>query len=153
MLSHSVVSDPLWPHGPLPASSSVHGISQQEYWTGLPFPPPGDLPNSGIKSVSLESPALAGGFFTAAPPGKPFNLSTVDILCQMMYSIGWLAVSLACTQLMSVASPPTIWQPKMSSDTVPWGVKSLWLRITALKWCPLKALRHSKHRAKWHLRV
>ena len=38
-------------------------FSRQEYWSGLPFPPPGDLPNPGIKPVSLTSPALAGGFF------------------------------------------------------------------------------------------
>ena len=44
------------------------GFSQQEYWTGLAFPPPGDLPDSGIKPAS---PALAGGFFTIEPPGKP----------------------------------------------------------------------------------
>ena len=43
-------------------------FSRQEYWSRLPFPPPGDLPNSGIKPVS---PALAGGFFTTEPPGKP----------------------------------------------------------------------------------
>ena len=42
--------------------------SRQEYWCGLPFPSPGDLPNPGIESVSLASPALAGGFFTAEPP-------------------------------------------------------------------------------------
>ena len=40
------------------------GFSRQEYWTGLPFPPPGDLPNPEIESVSLKSPALAGRFFT-----------------------------------------------------------------------------------------
>ena len=39
------------------------GISGQEYWSGLPCPPPGDLPNPGIESTSLTSPALAGGFF------------------------------------------------------------------------------------------
>ena len=42
-----------------------------EYWSGLPFPTPRDLPNLGIKPVSLASPALAGGFFTTEPPGKP----------------------------------------------------------------------------------
>ena len=46
-------------------------FSRQEYWSGVPFPTPGDLPNPGIKSVSLASPALAGGFFTTAPPGMP----------------------------------------------------------------------------------
>ena len=53
-------------------------FSRQEYWIGLPFPPPGDLSDPGIKSASLTSPALAGGFFTPAPPGKPF-LKTVLI--------------------------------------------------------------------------
>jgi len=43
-------------------------FSRQEYWSGLPFPPPGDLPNPGIKPVS---PALAGGFFTTEPLGSP----------------------------------------------------------------------------------
>ena len=40
------------------------GFSRQEYWSGLPCPPPGDLPNPGMKPASLTSPALAGGFFT-----------------------------------------------------------------------------------------
>ena len=44
------------------------GFSRQEYWWGLPCPPPGDLPSSGIEPTSL---VLAGGFFTAEPPGKP----------------------------------------------------------------------------------
>ena len=38
------------------------GFSRQEYWSGLPCPPPGDLPNPGIEPASLESPALAGRF-------------------------------------------------------------------------------------------
>ena len=46
------------------------GFSGPEYWRGLLFPPLGDLPNPGIESASLVSPALAGGFFTTAPPGK-----------------------------------------------------------------------------------
>ena len=40
------------------------GFSRQGYWSGMPFPPPGDLPDPGIKPVSLRSPVLAGGFFT-----------------------------------------------------------------------------------------
>ena len=47
------------------------GFSRQEYWSGLPFPSPGDLPDPGIEPESLVSPALAGGFFTTEPPGKP----------------------------------------------------------------------------------
>ena len=41
---------------------------RQKYWSGLPFSSPGDFPDPGIKPVS---PALAGGFFTSEPPGKP----------------------------------------------------------------------------------
>ena len=44
------------------------GFSRQEYWSGLLFPPPGDLPIPGIESVSS---VLAGRFFTTEPPGKP----------------------------------------------------------------------------------
>ena len=44
------------------------GFSRQEYWSGLPFIPSGDLPDPGIE---LESPALADGFLTAEPTGKP----------------------------------------------------------------------------------
>ena len=41
-------------------------FSRQEYWSGLPFPSPGDLPDPGIESTSLMSPALADGFFTTS---------------------------------------------------------------------------------------
>ena len=44
------------------------GFPRQDYWSELPFPFPGHLPNPGIK---LTSPALAGRFLTAEPPGKP----------------------------------------------------------------------------------
>ena len=45
-------------------------FSRQEYWSGLPFPFPGDVPRSGIKP---KSPALAGGFHTTELPGKPLS--------------------------------------------------------------------------------
>ena len=44
------------------------GFSRLEYWHWLPFPAPGDLPNPGIEPMSS---ALAGGFFTPEPPGRP----------------------------------------------------------------------------------
>ena len=49
------------------------GFSRQEYWSGWPRPPPGDLPDPGVEPRSLMSPALAGRFFTLAPPGKPHS--------------------------------------------------------------------------------
>ena len=42
------------------------GFSRQEYWSGLPCPPPGDLPDPGTEPLSLTSPALAGCFFTTS---------------------------------------------------------------------------------------
>ena len=48
-------------------------FSRQEYWSGLPFPAPGNLPDPGVEPMSLASPALAGEFFTTAPPGKPYR--------------------------------------------------------------------------------
>ena len=47
------------------------GFSRQEYRSGLPFPPPGDLPDPGIEP---KCPALTGGFFTTEPPEKPILL-------------------------------------------------------------------------------
>ena len=44
------------------------GFPRQEYWSGLPFPPPGDLPDPGVKLASL---ALVGRSLTTEPPGKP----------------------------------------------------------------------------------
>ena len=45
-------------------------FSRPEYWSGLPFPPPGYLPDPGIEPVSPASPALADIFFTTESPGK-----------------------------------------------------------------------------------
>ena len=47
------------------------GLSRQEYWSGLPGPPPGDLPDLGTEPVSLTSLALAGGFFASRALGSP----------------------------------------------------------------------------------
>ena len=72
------------------------GFSRQEYWSGLPFTSPGDLPNSVIKPAS---PALAGGFFTTEPPGKlhptvipdPFSLGRIytqaSLVAQMVKNL------------------------------------------------------------------
>ena len=50
------------------------GFSRQEYWSELPFPSPGDLPDPGIQPMSLMSPAL-GGSLPLLPPGKPVKIS------------------------------------------------------------------------------
>ena len=48
------------------------GFSRQEYWSGVPFPSPGDLPNPGIEP---RSPALQADALTSEPPGKPVKCS------------------------------------------------------------------------------
>ena len=53
------------------------GFPRQEYWNWLPFPSPGDSPNSGIKP---SSPALAGEYFTTELPGKPWYSPAIVIL-------------------------------------------------------------------------
>ena len=62
---YSVMSDSVTRQIPL----SVE-FSSQGYWSGLPFPIPGDLPDLGIENTHLFRPALAGSFFTTEPPGK-----------------------------------------------------------------------------------
>ena len=48
-------------------------FSRQEYWSGLPFPPPGDLPNPGIEPEPFMSPTLAGRFFTTSATWEAHN--------------------------------------------------------------------------------
>ena len=52
-------------------ASLFMGFPREDYWSGVPFPSPGDLPDPEIEPVS---PALAGRFFTTEPPGKVFSL-------------------------------------------------------------------------------
>ena len=67
-ISHSLVLDSCDPVDCRPRRSSVMGFPRQEYWSGLPFPSPGDLPNPGIKP---GSPALQEDSLPSEPPGKP----------------------------------------------------------------------------------
>ena len=56
------------------------GFPRKEYWSELPFPSPGDLPDPGIEAASA---ALAGGFCTLVPPGKPHSINT-SLVAQMV---------------------------------------------------------------------
>ena len=55
----------------MPQTPLSMGFPRQEYWSGLPFPPPGDPPNPGMELASPVSPVSAGAVFTTEPPGKP----------------------------------------------------------------------------------
>ena len=71
MLSRSVMSDSLRPCGLYPARLLCPwGFSRPEYWSGLPCPPPRDLPNPGIKP---RSPTLKADSLPSDPLGKPIN--------------------------------------------------------------------------------
>ena len=54
------------------------GFSRQEYWSGLPFLSPGDLPDPGLKPTSPASPASTSRFLTTALPGKPPKLMLLN---------------------------------------------------------------------------
>ena len=66
------------------------GFSRQEYWSGLPFPTPGDLPDPGMEPAS---PALVGQLFTTEPPGKPLcvylllSRKVIEFICFTQGSI------------------------------------------------------------------
>ena len=66
-----------------PPGSSPMGFSKQEYWSGLPFPSPGDLPDPGIKP---RSPALQADALPSEPPGKPRSF--------------WYTISKTCFQML-----------------------------------------------------
>ena len=63
------------------------GFSRQEYWSGLPCPSPGDLPDPGIEPVSLTSPALAGGFFTTSTTWEVHGSNDYDRMANIIITI------------------------------------------------------------------
>ena len=76
VLSPSVVSGSATPWIIACQTPLSMGFPREEYWSGLPFHLPGDLPDPGIEPVS---PALVGKFFTTAPPGKPLISQNCDL--------------------------------------------------------------------------
>ena len=62
---------------------------RQEYWSGLPFSTPGDLPHSGIKPASLSSPAFAGAFFTTGKPLRVSELQKMAVLFGLPWWLRW----------------------------------------------------------------
>ena len=75
------------------------GFFQQEYWNGWPFPLPGDLSDPGIEPMSPASPALAGGFFTTAPPGKVWSLG------RLKYRVSGKTIHRICGRFIVTYSP------------------------------------------------
>ena len=73
------------------------GFPRQEHWSGLPHPPPGDLPDPGIEPTSLVSLALVGRFFTTAPPGKSPVTSLLLLLLLLLLLSRFSRVRLCAT--------------------------------------------------------
>ena len=91
---------------------------RQEYWSGLPFPAPGDLPHPGIKLVSPAFPALAGRFFTIGSPGKP----------QAEYTLSywfWPNHHKPCN--WTILGSQKEWQGLKGTSKPRWNLKVLWL--------------------------
>ena len=86
VLSHSVYMSFCDPMDCSPPDSSVHVFSRQEYYSGLPFPISGDLPNSEIEPTSFAFPTFTGGFFTIIP-GKPIYLFLIK--CCLTVTLKW----------------------------------------------------------------
>ena len=76
------------------------GFFRQEYWNEMPFPPPGDIPNPGIKPMSPEPPALAGRLFTTEPP-----VSSVQLLSRVqLFATPWFAALQASWSSLTLMS-------------------------------------------------
>ena len=102
--------------------SSIHWTSRQKYWSGLPFPPPGNLPDPEIEPASFTSPALAGGFFTTSA------------MCEALY---------VCESEQMVIS--CLWHSPVPLDDCPgqlfWALTPVWLFLLLepscfLHWVP-----------------
>ena len=77
-------------------------FSRQEYWSGLPFPPPGYLPDPGIEPASLVPSASAGGCFATLPLGKP----------NFQFTNGWILTSAPSMQLLLRITERSLWNPR-----------------------------------------
>ena len=116
------------------------GFSRQENWSGLPFPPPGDLPDTEIEFTSPAYPVLAGGFFTTSATWeaqlaliglKSIQFSSFQVLTRvLLFVTPWTAArqaSLSITnsqsllKLMSIKSVMPSNHPTISSSVVPFS--------------------------------
>ena len=94
------------------------GFSRREYWSGLPFPSLGDLPDPGMEPESPASPALAGGFFTMEPPGKPQSVNPIFLICPSTFG-NYMCVFYVCGSIsvLSISSFASFFQIPHKNDT------------------------------------
>ena len=92
------------------------GFPRKEYWNGLSFPSPRDLPDSGTEPVSLVSAALTYGFFTTEPPGKPTKCLEKFSSVQLSHSD-----SLQPHEIQHARPPCPSTTPRVHSNSCPWS--------------------------------
>ena len=130
------------------------GFSRQEYWSGLPWPPPGNLPDPGIQPSSLMSPALAEGFFTTSTTwdnllqGQSQLIKDLNCMWKSLYLchviLSWEQYFIRSTHFvytqgkMSIQNIYTMWQES-------WELYRI-LGYYGLSPCPLKM--HILHKCK-----
>ena len=114
ILSHSVMSDSLWPCGLWTARLLCPwGFSRQEYWSGLPCPAPGDLPDPGMEPTQVSGVADGCFFFTFQPPGKPLQLNMhVPIRLSDWTELNWT------DSLKSQESSKEVWENREQGEVV-----------------------------------
>ena len=107
-------------------------FSWQEYWTGLPFPPPGDLPNLGIEPASLASPALQTDSLLLSHQGSP--TSCVNIY-QIKRSLSWRPYGSSSQAIHSKMRQLRLKTVRGLCDNSPWCQRSdSWLFTQACVW-------------------
>ena len=114
-----------------PPGSLFMGFSRKEYWSGLPLPPPGDLPNSGIKP-SLMSPALAGGFFTTSATWEAPHViySYLELSCVFIFLlVNCLSLHVNFTRSATTAAAKSLQSCPTLCDPTP-GI----LQARTLEW-------------------
>ena len=114
------------------------GVSRQKYWSGLPCPPPGNLPDPGTEPVSFTSPALAGGFFIISITWEAQDIH--------MYMLTWkvnlenvltykIHASFSHTHGCSRRDASPQHQPCRQPGTRPgWRLHQTWLEQNRVKW-------------------
>ena len=123
MVSRSVMSNSVTPWTAARQAPLSTGFSRQEYWSGLPCPPPGDLPNPETEPTSLKSPALAGRFFTTNATYYYYShfAEVENGSIEQLGKLSKVARFVSCNKLPNITSNHNL-LPKMTFQVVGTGV-------------------------------